>query len=211
MGYRLYLGKIPKNGMRKYRKATQAELAREFREEGDSESEYFSVTSFPHLTELHELGKYVDFSTGKKYKKFFSFEDPDSEFIVVDKQFLADIIEDYRKNTHEMFVKQNALLTKIMKGNKTLEVVVEELTHLSKQPEYSNEDAETLMSLRHRLGMLEFEWSIVDGHPHMYDLEGKRRTEPMNTSWRYEYAIFNLIYIYKTFDFKKNYMVYYGY
>jgi hypothetical protein len=30
------------------------------------------------------------------------------------------------------------------------------------------------------------------------------------SSWKYEYEIFELVRIYKTFDFKKNVLIYYG-
>lgn len=92
MGYRLYLGCIPKKGMRKYRKMSEEELAITFHEVDDESKPYFSVVNFPHLTRLYELGKYVDYSTGKKYKNFFSFEQGDHEMILVDKEFLAAML-----------------------------------------------------------------------------------------------------------------------
>jgi len=216
MGYRLYIGEIPKKGMRKYRKMSEEELALAFREVDDESKPFFSVVNFPYLTELYELGKYVDFSSGKKYKNFFSFEQGDHEMIVVDKEFLAAIIEDYRSAVCEMFTKQNDLLNKVLQNNKKMVDVTGALAFIlneetAETPEYTAEDSETLMGLRHRLGMGSFEWGITsEGRVQMYDLEGLRGHEPMNTSWRTEYAIFNLIYIYKTFDFKKNYLIYYG-
>lgn len=33
----------------------------------------------------------------------------------------------------------------------------------------------------------------------------------ITTSWKYEYAIFELVRIYKSFDWKRNVMIYYGY
>ena len=35
--------------------------------------------------------------------------------------------------------------------------------------------------------------------------------EEITTSWKYEYGIFELVRIYKSFDWKKNVMIYYGY
>ena len=35
--------------------------------------------------------------------------------------------------------------------------------------------------------------------------------DEITLSWKYEYAIFELVRIYKTFNWKKNIMVYYGY
>ena len=41
-----------------------------------------------------------------------------------------------------------------------------------------------------------------------YDL---KKGNEITTSWKYEYGIYELIHIYKTFDFKNNTLVYYGY
>lgn len=35
--------------------------------------------------------------------------------------------------------------------------------------------------------------------------------DEITTSWKYEYSIFELVRIYKTFDWKNNVMIYYGY
>ena len=51
------------------------------------------------------------------------------------------------------------------------------------------------------------EWGVgLFDHMRPYDLEG----DSLVTSWKYEYAVFELVRIYKTFDWKKNVMIYYG-
>jgi len=41
-----------------------------------------------------------------------------------------------------------------------------------------------------------------------YNLDQIKSDGEIANSWLYEYAIFNLIYIYRTFDFDKNYLIY---
>ena len=54
------------------------------------------------------------------------------------------------------------------------------------------------------------EWGVTgwvnDSTP--FDLNYDRE---LVSSWKYEYAIFNLVNLYKTFDWKRNVMIYYGY
>ncbi len=211
MGYRLYLGSIPRKGMRKYRKATPEALCAEFKEEeDDSSSNYYWPPSFPHLTELHCLGKYVDYTRNGKYKNFFSFEHPDGEFVVVDKEFLGKIIEDYRSAIHENYVKMHDIMKRLT-DKKKLEEISEEFKKLDNTPTYESKDAEAFHCIKERLRRGVFEWSVMEGgFIPAYKLDDLDSDEFISSSWSYEYAIFNLIYLYKTFDFKKNYLIYYG-
>ena len=52
------------------------------------------------------------------------------------------------------------------------------------------------------------EWIPAYNVDSPYDLENG---DSITTSWKYEYEIFELVRIYKHFDWKKNVMVYYGY
>jgi hypothetical protein len=55
------------------------------------------------------------------------------------------------------------------------------------------------------------EWGVSgwfeDTLPYDVDLSNSR----LVSSWKYEYEIFELVKIYKTFDWKRNVMIYYGY
>jgi hypothetical protein len=84
--------------MRKYRRASSEALAAEFTDPDDEDCKYFWPPFFPHLKKLICLGK---------YKNFFSFEHPDGEFVVVDQEFLAKVIEEYREAIHENYVKMH--------------------------------------------------------------------------------------------------------
>lgn len=210
MGYRLYLGSIPRKGMRKYRRASSEALAAEFKDPDDEDCKYFWPPSFPHLKELICLGKYVDFTRGGKYKNFFSFEHPDGEFVVVDKEFLAKVIEEYRSAIHANYVKMHDIMKRLT-DKKKMEEVSEEFKNIDALQDYESKDAEAFHCIKERLRRGVFEWGILDGgFIPAYKLDDTGPDEFISTSWSYEYAIFNLIHLYKTFDFKKNYMVYYG-
>lgn len=214
MGYRLYLGSIPKKGMRKFRKATPAELNKEFKE-SRSNLDYYSVTCFPYLKRLIELGKYCNFMKDKEYKNFFSFESPDNEFYVVDKEFLAAIIEEYRECVHTSYLKMDNFLTKVREAHNDMAGKAGELASQVGKQEWDGDDAVAFMNITQQVHAGEFNWRILDSYginrPAVYDLEKMDDDGFISTSWRFEYAIFNLIHLYKTFNFKKNYLIYYGY
>ena len=54
------------------------------------------------------------------------------------------------------------------------------------------------------------EWGVTGFLDEMvpYSLDPNRE---LVSSWKYEYAIFNLVLLYRTFDWKSNIMIYYGY
>jgi hypothetical protein len=57
----------------------------------------------------------------------------------------------------------------------------------------------------HKLTMIT-EWS--NGFMNPYYLDETRKDGAIVQSWMREYAIFNLVHIYQTFDFDKNYLIY---
>ena len=64
---------------------------------------------------------------------------------------------------------------------------------------------EKFTSLFHHVRDFSTEWNYLTP----YDLDDGK--ECITSSWKYEYGIFELVRIYKRFDWKKNVMVYYGY
>ena len=48
-----------------------------------------------------------------------------------------------------------------------------------------------------------------------FEVDSENHDTPENpklvSSWKYEYEVFELVRIYKTFDWKRNVMIYYGY
>lgn len=68
----------------------------------------------------------------------------------------------------------------------------------------TDDEQTALFKIMEHVRSMRSEWTVLTP----YDLE---EGDEVTTSWKYEYAIFELIKIYKTFDWKRNIMVYYGY
>jgi hypothetical protein len=69
----------------------------------------------------------------------------------------------------------------------------------------TKEEQTSLLELFEHIRSMRNEW--VSCYLKPYDLT---KGDEITTSWKYEYGIFELVRIYKTFDWKKNVMVYYG-
>lgn len=166
MGYRAKLGRIAKTEREKYRNKTAKEVDAMF--EGKSGCS----PCYPEgHEELYELGKYVDLKGDAE--PFYDFDiekEMETEFHIVSKEGLKNIIEEYRKIIHDY---------------------------------YSNLEPENFE--RHILNMRR-EWS--DKHIKPYYLDEERTDGFIVASWKYEYAIFNIVYIYKTFDWENDYLIY---
>lgn len=174
MGYRLYLGTTPRKEYEKMQKMDYPYLCAKYGDKGD---DYVSV--YKLVKELHGFGKYYDVDTSK-YNPFFAKEEiqthfsEDHDFWVVDREFLAGVIEKERKDIASWY---EECKTKTH----------EELIH----------QAESHAS----------EWR-GDFGTCPYDLDLSKPN--LVRSWKREYEIFDLIRIYKTFDFENNVLVYYG-
>jgi len=182
MGYRNYIGYISKKEYNKIKSLNKDEL---FNFSGDDD--YYSVRNF--IKELHELGKYCEFNTRGLTKKFFKNKDlndyynSDMELFIVDKQFLEMII-----NTYSEFIKKH-------------------YKDMMSDVDVNNEETWT-----------KEKFAIIFQHIRSFSIEWTQLTpynlnegEEITTSWKYEYVVFELVRIYKSFDWKRNIMVYYGF
>lgn len=182
MGYRNYIGYIPKEKYELIRTFNYSEFFAYYNQDIDNDG-YVSLSDIP--INLYELGKYFDikedyfkdFSLNNDVQKYLNDE---SEFFVVGKDFLKLIIENYRET-----IKNN-------------------YTNLLKDCDYNDISPEKSKKLFNHIREFSFEWLNFE----TYDLENG---DEITTSWKYEYAIFELVRIYKHFDWKNNVMIYYGY
>lgn len=181
MGYRLRLGRFPKNEHKKYKQFKSEQEANDWFEDHDTR---FAPYRPREHQELIELGKYVDYrKESLNIKNFYDFELEENDFVIVDRDFLLHVIEEYRKNTEEWY---RELYDSIKDGdtaqvemhvkNKVREWDTTYLTNIKTEP---NEDG---------------------------DNEDGRLTR----SWKFEYAIFNLLFILHTFDWDNDYLIYSG-
>jgi hypothetical protein len=65
----------------------------------------------------------------------------------------------------------------------------------------------TFEELKIHARQMHMEWeNCFDYHPYVLDQENP--DGEMAHSWKHEYAIFNLVYIYRTFDWENDYLIY---
>lgn len=188
MGYRNYIACIKHDEYEKIKNFTKEELYK-YKEE-DLEDGHVGVYDVGE--ELYEFGKYCEF--GEKNKFFESvflneelqkeMED-EHEFFIVKKEFLAHIIQYYSDRVKSFY-------QDLMEGITNEQVTFKEIP---------GDKANKLFE--HIQGNA-IEWR--EKGP--YNLE---KGNEITNSWKYEYSIFELIRIYKSFDWENDKMIYYGY
>jgi hypothetical protein len=192
MGYRLRIGKISKKAHEKYKDlATVKDVCKAAKlKEG-----YSIVYQLPEYTDIFELGKWVDYSEGAS--NFFKFDLGEEEFSIVSKQWLLKVIEDYRQST----------ITYYKELYNSLETVAAGTVH--------NGGAQTELRQLNAFfnsKLLEWGWWLTENEPASitpYILD-KGHDGPIVSSWKFEYAIFNLVHILHVFNWDKDLLIYSG-
>lgn len=216
MGYRTYIGEMPKREYNKIKSLTKADLIAYYPQEGDEEDWHKGV--YDYGTPLYEFGKYTEFDPPKKsMSQFFKKKDlqaeyvEDNDFYIVTKEFLAYIIEGYRLRVAQLYNEMvmpffgekgwdqsdfiNAVKTEYDYPNDLHTFDFSKITPLQQ---------EALYKMIYHVRDFGSEWTRLTP----FDLE---KGPQVTDSWKYEYSIFELVRIYKTFDWKKKVMIYYGY
>ena len=189
MGYRNYIGWISKEEYEKIKNFTKEELYKYKNE--DLEDGHVGVYDNLENKYLYEFGKYCEFGDKKFYSPFFlneelqKFYTEEHDFYIVGKEFLAHIIDYYRKKVQSFY-------KELMDGITNEHIVFNEIP-----PKKATKLFEHIRSQS-------MEW--IQMCPYKLD-EG----DEITTSWKYEYTTFELVRIYKTFDWENKILVYYGY
>ncbi len=212
MGYRNYLGSLPKREYNKIKRMTLQELY-EFKNEEWSDDPYdkpgyvgvYDVAYNQH----YELGKYVDqfpkqfFKTVFKNKETQKHFAEEHDFYVVEKEFVEELIKYYTEKIRTYY---KDLLGPFFDGAESKAGFMK-----TKDTPMTTEEISGVYKLIDHVRSMAMDWGVAgwfdDQLP--YNL-----TDPDNdfiTSWKYEYSIFNLVILYHNFDWKKNVMIYYGY
>lgn len=218
MGYRNYIASIPRDEYNKIKNFTKEELY--IYKKTDIEDDYVGVWEIAH-NRLYELGKYVDMFPKKLFKPFFidkklqKYYTEDGELYIVGKKFLENVIESYSLKIRNYyldmlnpFYDNNKINCEFLKSVKT-EYGYEKNKYKFDFSKITQEQETSIYNMINHIKGMASEWgvnSISDGH-RPYDLKGK---DEVTTSWKYEYVQFELVRIYKTFNWKNNVMVYYG-
>jgi len=211
MGYRNYLGSLPKKEYNKIKRMTLKELY-EFKNEEWSDDPYdkpgyvgvYDVAYNRH----YELGKYVDKFDKKFFKTVFKNKETqkhfteEHDFYLVDKEFVEELIRYYTEKIRTYY---RNMLEPFFEGSESKAGFMK-----TKETPITVEEMGGIFELIDHVRSMAMEWGVTgwvdDSTP--FDLNYDRE---LVSSWKYEYAIFNLVNLYKTFDWKRNVMIYYGY
>lgn len=212
MGYRNYLGSLPKREYNKIKKFTIQELF-EFKGEewsDDPDDREGHVGAYDVAYNSHyELGKYVDSFDKKFFKPVFKNKETqkyftgDGDFYIVQPEFVLHVIEHYTKLIRDYYKK---LLNDFYDDNEPKAGFM-----ASKDSPITEQEMTSIYALINHVRDMATEWGVAawfkDSVPYNIDLSDSN----LISSWKYEYGIFELVKLYKTFDWKRNVMIYYGY
>lgn len=227
MGYRTYIGSMPKREYNKIKSMTKDQLIEHYkveREDYEIEEGYLGMGVYDFGTTLYEFGKYTDFEPPKSSQKTFfknkelnKYFTNEHDFAIVTADFLEYIIEGYKKRVKDYY---NEMITPFL-DKKTEEKLYRDipadfLNSIKTEYRYpknnytfdfskiTQEEQNALFDIIEHIRNMRTEW--VNLTP--YSLT---KGSEVTTSWKYEYGIFELVRIYKSFDWKRNVMIYYGY
>ena len=202
MGYRNYIGMIRKDEYEKIKNMDKQQLYKHkienWRDE-DMEDDYVAVYDIVQK-KLYELGKYADDFDNKHFKPVFLNEELQKEFeeehdlYIVGKEFMKGVIERYTKKVQDYY-------------KELIKDVVEESGFMRTKELNEIPDSSIYKILDHIKSMAS-EWGVCFVKILPYRLD---ENDSVCTSWKYEYSIFELVRIYKTFDWENSHMIYYGY
>jgi hypothetical protein len=222
MGYRTYVGSMPKREYNKIKSMSREQLIEHYNLEVEDDG-YIGMGVYNFGECLCEFGKYTDFkppkgstSTFFKNKELNKIFTEEHDFCIVTKEFLEYIIKSYKTKVSDyyndmmnpLFGEINDVYSKENPSNFLNSIKVE-----YKYPEnnvnfdfskITQQEQNALYKIIEHIRSMRLEWTALTP----YNLE---QGDSITSSWKYEYGIFELVRIYKSFDWKKNVMIYYGY
>ena len=204
MGYRIRLGSFPKEKYPHYENETYKNICSYLEEQSKIDKCSYSTYYPKYHTQLYEIGKYVDFKEGREpfYKQFDIYKEAECEFDILTKQGLKCIIQSYHDDIKEDF---NKLFRCFEISNKEEERVI-------KIKEELDEDYEKpINNIFNHLYSKKQQWDESCRFTLPYRLDETGQVDGnIVSSWKIEYVIFELVYIYRTFDFENNFLIYSG-
>ena len=226
MGYRTYIASMPKRDYNKIKSMTKDQLIEHYkieRNEYEIEEGYIGMGVYDFGKPLYEFGKCTDFEPPKgslktffKNKELNQYFTEEHDFHIVTPEFLAYIIDSYKQIVADYY---NDMMTPFFGKQDSFRDRAKPTDFLnSVQTEYgypnskhtfdfsliTQEEQNALWKIIDHVRTMRTEWTAMTP----YDLTSG---DEVTTSWKYEYVIFELVRIYKTFAWKRNVMIYYGY
>lgn len=204
MGIRSRIGKISKVAYDKYK-----DLENEIEvEKAAGLARYGGIYhSLPEYKELYEIGKYVDYAKGTK--PFFKFKlEEECEFQIASKEWLLALIEEYRAKTETWYNLLSKALTRTSCGPGDFALTKDgksSIKSISLNVEMDNTTGEfPALELYNYIQNRKRRWEGRYIKP--YNIDKKQNV--VSGDWSYEYSVFDLVHIYRTFNWKRNLMIY---
>lgn len=233
MGYRTYIGTLPKRDYNKIKSLTKEQIVDHYKielEDYEIEEGYLGMGVYDFGEKLYEFGKYTDFeppknstSTFFKNKELNKYFTQENDFCVVKPEFLEYLIEYYSQKVRSyysdmlnpFFIKTEGVRRDnpsefISSAEKGYDINYD-YTYTFDFSKITDEEQTSLFNMIEHVRSMAREWGVntysESIRPYSLDLERKTIVR----SCKYEYAVFELVNIYKSFDWKKNVMYFYGY
>lgn len=199
MGYRSYIGSIPRKEYNEIKNMSIRDLFKHKKVDFDDQDECISVYDIPKEV-LFEMGKYFDAMPKKLLKPFFINKETqklytqENDFYLVGKKFLEHLLE---LNSNKVKKIYSEMLSGILTEDR-----------FPKIKQLSDIDEKVIYKILDHVKSMGSEWGcseFSDSPP--YNLKDGNE---ITTSWKYEYNVFELVRLYKTFDWKNNVMIFYA-
>lgn len=200
MGYRSKLGRIAKSERTKFMGKSYDEC-QSILEGLHPDENYVSLYYPPEHQQLIELGKYCDFDIQPEdfYDGFNIMEECETEFHILTKEGLHQIIKEYHLKIQENYDRMVQALESPDSMEPWEHRETDPLTFLKRRArEWNLEENEAYLNSPHAIEM----------YPYHLNREPEKRDGFIVQSWQYEYQIFNLTFIYSTFDWENDYLIY---
>lgn len=217
MGYRNYIASIIKTEYERIKDFTKYEL---YSEHNETLSDgYVGVYNIADKA-IYELGKYVEEFDSKLFSPVFlnkelqdlmTFE---NDFYIVDKPFMKAVIDKYNGHIKDNYKRMlTPFFPSKFEPSEFLNTIKRTVNKESESPtidcffdfeKITQPEINAFRNIIEHVRDMSAEWRRASP----YDLD---IGEAVTTSWKYEYAIFELVSIYKNFDWENNLMIYYGY
>lgn len=223
MGYRTYIGSMPKREYNKIKSMNKQQLIEYYKLETTEGDSYIGMSVYEFGKRLYEFGSDTDFkppkksvSTFFKNKELNRYFTEEHDFNIVTKEFLEYIIESYKKRISDYYNDMMNPFFGVKNGILESDNPCDFFNSIKIDYKYTGnnitfdftkitqEEQNALFKIIEHVRSMRTEWTCLNP----YNLE---KGEEITSSWKYEYAIFELVRIYKSFDWKRNAMIYYGY
>jgi Ni,Fe-hydrogenase I large subunit len=217
MGYRNYLAKLSKKEYNKIKKYNKKQW---YKYNNTPLDDWVGVYKIGKP--IVELGKYVNSFDEKLFNPVFlneklqkNYED-NSELYIVGKRFLEILIDRYAENIRSnysnminIFYKDGKCISDFYNSKKYDWIDNKCTFDFSK---ITDEEQTALYNCINHLLDMGREWGICS-YPNQSNRNPYilKKDSLIISSWKYEYAIFELVRIYNSFNWKKCVMIYYGY